>query len=123
MARMLAEQWFGFFMRPKTAADAWLVQGLAGHLEEKFIQRYMGRNELEYRCVCLALSRLCPDSVLPLHGLVYSSSLHSEILGYLFVLCQYFGSTFRSQSALPQTEVPCAMAGGHYLMLRGRLWA
>ncbi|KAK9859317.1 hypothetical protein WJX84_011010 [Apatococcus fuscideae] len=49
MARMLAEQWFGFFMRPKTAADAWLVQGLAGHLEEKFIQRYMGRNELEYR--------------------------------------------------------------------------
>ena len=50
MARMIAEQWFGYFMRPKTAADAWLVEGLAGWLEEKFILKYMGRNELEYRC-------------------------------------------------------------------------
>ncbi len=49
MARMMAEQWFGFFLRPKTGADAWLVQGLAGYLEEKFILKYMGRNELEYR--------------------------------------------------------------------------
>ena len=49
MARMLAEQWFGFYMRPKTAADAWLVQGLAGYLEEKFVLKYMGRNELDYR--------------------------------------------------------------------------
>ncbi|KAK9854442.1 hypothetical protein WJX84_004440 [Apatococcus fuscideae] len=49
MARMMAEQWFGFYMRPKTAADAWLVQGLAGYLEEKFVLKYMGRNELDYR--------------------------------------------------------------------------
>ena len=46
IVRSLAEQWFGVFMRPKTAADAWLLKGLAGWLEGQFVRRYMGRNEL-----------------------------------------------------------------------------
>ena len=49
IVRSLAEQWFGVFMRPKTAADGWLLKGLAGWLEGQFVRRYMGRNELAYR--------------------------------------------------------------------------
>ena len=49
IVQSLAEQWFGVFMRPKTAADGWLLKGLAGWLEGQFVRRYMGRNELAYR--------------------------------------------------------------------------
>ena len=94
MARALARQWFGVFMRPATPADTWLVEGeragalrgkarrwgadvwfccfcslflflrhdrkptlaarsacagLAGWLEEQYIKKYMGNNELQYR--------------------------------------------------------------------------
>ena len=55
IVRSLAEQWFGVFMRPKTAADGWLLKGLAGWLEGQFVRRYMGRNELAYR----SLMHLC----------------------------------------------------------------
>ncbi len=51
VVRSLAEQWFGVFMRPKTAADAWLLKGLAGWLEDQWVKRYMGRNEHAYRSV------------------------------------------------------------------------
>ena len=49
IVRSLAEQWFGVFMRPKTAADGWLLKGLAGWLEGQYVRRYMGHNELAYR--------------------------------------------------------------------------
>lgn len=49
IVRCLAEQWFGVFMRAKTPADAWLLKGLAGWLEDQFVKRYMGRNEYLYR--------------------------------------------------------------------------
>ena len=50
IVRQLAQQWFGIFMRPKAPADAWLLAGLAGWLEEQFVKQYMGRNEQAYRC-------------------------------------------------------------------------
>ncbi|GAB4818075.1 hypothetical protein N2152v2_005121 [Parachlorella kessleri] len=49
MARALARQWFGVFMRPAAPADAWLLDGLAGWLEEQYIKKYLGNNELQYR--------------------------------------------------------------------------
>ncbi|KAK9825158.1 hypothetical protein WJX81_006717 [Elliptochloris bilobata] len=48
-ARALARQWFGMWLRPATPADAWLLEGLAGYLEDLFVRRFMGRNELAYR--------------------------------------------------------------------------
>ena len=48
-ARALARQWFGVWLRPAAPADAWLLEGLAGYLEDLFVRRFMGRNELAYR--------------------------------------------------------------------------
>lgn len=48
-ARALARQWFGMWLRPRAPADAWLLEGLAGYLEDLFVRRFMGRNELLYR--------------------------------------------------------------------------
>ena len=50
IVRELARQWFGIFLRPKAPADAWLLQGLAGWLEDQFVKLYMGRNEQAFRC-------------------------------------------------------------------------
>ncbi len=54
IARVLAEQWFGVFMRAKTQADAWLLKGLAGWLEDQFVRKFMGKNEYVYRQGCPA---------------------------------------------------------------------
>ena len=55
LARALAQQWCGVFLRPRAAADGWAVEGLVGHLEEQYVKRYMGRNELAYRCATLTV--------------------------------------------------------------------
>ncbi len=47
--RALARQWFGVWIRPKIPADEWLLEGLAGYLENLFVAKYLGRNELLYR--------------------------------------------------------------------------
>lgn len=49
LVRALARQWFGVWMRPKIPADEWLLEGLAGYLENLFLAKYLGRNELLYR--------------------------------------------------------------------------
>jgi hypothetical protein len=49
-ARALARQWFGVWLRPRAPADEWLLEGLAGYLEDVYVRRFMGRNELLYRC-------------------------------------------------------------------------
>jgi hypothetical protein len=49
-ARALARQWFGAWLRPRAPADEWLLEGLAGYLEDVYVRRFMGRNELLYRC-------------------------------------------------------------------------
>ncbi|CAL8462796.1 g2329 [Coccomyxa elongata] len=49
LVRALARQWFGVWIRPKIPADEWLLEGLAGYLENLFIAKYLGRNELLYR--------------------------------------------------------------------------
>ncbi|KAK9806814.1 hypothetical protein WJX72_003626 [[Myrmecia] bisecta] len=49
IAKALARQWFGVFIRPKTAGDAWLLEGLAGYLADQYVRRFMGRNEWLYR--------------------------------------------------------------------------
>lgn len=49
IARGLAEQWFGVLMRPETPADSWLLEGLAGWLEDHYVRAFMGANELAYR--------------------------------------------------------------------------
>ncbi len=49
IARGVAQQWFGGLMRPATAADGWLLEGLAGWAEDHFLRTFMGANELAYR--------------------------------------------------------------------------
>ena len=51
IAYAVARQWFGVLIRPRTPADAWLVEGLAGYLHDLFLRRFLGRNELRYRCI------------------------------------------------------------------------
>ena len=48
-AHAVAHQWFGVLMRPRTPADAWLVEGLAGYLTDLFVRRFLGKNELRFR--------------------------------------------------------------------------
>ena len=48
-ARAVARQWFGVLMRPRTPADAWLVEGLAGYFADLFLRRFLGKNELRFR--------------------------------------------------------------------------
>ena len=50
IAYAVARQWFGVLIRPRTPADAWLVEGLAGYLHDLFLRRFLGKNELRYRC-------------------------------------------------------------------------
>ena len=49
VARGIAQQWFGVFLRPKAPADAWLLEGLTGWLEDQYVRLYMGRNEQAFR--------------------------------------------------------------------------
>lgn len=51
IAQAVARQWFGVLIRPRTPADAWLVEGLAGYLHDLFLRRFLGKNELRYRCM------------------------------------------------------------------------
>ena len=51
IAYAVARQWFGVLIRPRTPADAWLVEGLAGYLHDLFLRRFLGKNELRYRCM------------------------------------------------------------------------
>ncbi len=53
MARGVAQQWFGGLMRPATAADGWLLEGLAGWAEDHYLRTFMGANELAYRSAWL----------------------------------------------------------------------
>lgn len=41
-ARALARQFFGVLLVPKSAADGWLADGLAGYLEGVFVQVHSG---------------------------------------------------------------------------------
>ena len=49
IAGALAKQWFGHFIRPATIDDAWLVEGLAGWLEDQFVKKYLGKTEVLYK--------------------------------------------------------------------------
>ena len=49
-ARGVAAQWFGCLLRPAAPADAWLLEGLAGWLEDHYVRAFLGANELAYRC-------------------------------------------------------------------------
>lgn len=49
LASGLAHQWFGCLLLPRTPEDAWLVAGLAAHLEGQFVRQWLGSNELAYR--------------------------------------------------------------------------
>jgi transcription initiation factor TFIID subunit 2 len=49
IAGALARQWFGHLLRPAAPEDAWLVEGLAGWLEEQYARRYVGRTDAAYR--------------------------------------------------------------------------
>ena len=52
LAYAVAQQWFGVLLRPRTPADTWLVEGLAGYLHDLFLRRFLGKNELRYRSDC-----------------------------------------------------------------------
>eukprot|EP00803_Ostreobium_quekettii_P006422 evm.model.scf_162EXC.1 EVM.evm.TU.scf_162EXC.1 scf_162EXC:10587-25319(-) len=70
MVRCLARQWFGVVLMPKSPADTWILEGLAGWLVGRFMGRVLGKNELAYRtakqrrAVCMAddgsCAPLCP---------------------------------------------------------------
>ena len=49
LAGALARQWFGVLMVPKGPEDVWIAEGLAGHLEDLFVRKFLGQNELAYR--------------------------------------------------------------------------
>ena len=49
LVRALAQQWMGAWLRPRAPSDDWLLQGLAAHLTNLFIGKYLGRNELLFR--------------------------------------------------------------------------
>ena len=49
LVRALAQQWMGVWLRPRAPSDDWLLQGLAAHLTNLFIGKYLGRNELLFR--------------------------------------------------------------------------
>lgn len=71
----LSRVWFGAVVMPRTAADRWLMEGLAGWLESKIVGPFIGSNELRYRreqerrMVCAAddgvLPPLCPRTGTP----------------------------------------------------------
>lgn len=50
LVRAVAQQWFGVWLRPKAPSDEWLLQGLCTHFANLFIGKYLGRNEILYRC-------------------------------------------------------------------------
>jgi hypothetical protein len=62
LARALAKMWFGVFLRMRVPTDAWLLEGLAAHLEGVFVRTFLGRNELLYRCAPLWPSPSCFDA-------------------------------------------------------------
>ena len=49
LVKALAQQWMGVWLRPRVPSDDWLLQGLAAHLTNLFIAKYLGRNELLFR--------------------------------------------------------------------------
>ncbi|KAG2497200.1 hypothetical protein HYH03_004789 [Edaphochlamys debaryana] len=49
LAEALARQWYGVVFQPKSSADVWLVEGLAGLLADNFLKAWLGQNEVAYR--------------------------------------------------------------------------
>lgn len=49
IAKSIASLWFGMVLMPKTSSDLWVVEGLVGWLEGRFILKVMGPNEWNYR--------------------------------------------------------------------------
>ncbi len=49
LAAALARQWFGVLLVPRQPQDVWVAEGLAAHLEDLFVSKLLGHNELAYR--------------------------------------------------------------------------
>lgn len=49
LARALAQQWFGSFMMPESAADAWVTEGLAAFLTDLCVAKLLGSPEVQWR--------------------------------------------------------------------------
>ena len=51
VALALATQWFGACLYPKSAADAWLLIGLAGYVARVFLHSVLGWTDIRYGIV------------------------------------------------------------------------
>ena len=80
IAYAVARQWFGVLIRPRTPADAWLVEGLAGYLHDLFLRRFLGKNELRYRCTPPAELLGLYDLVLAVGGVQHARECSSQVL-------------------------------------------
>jgi len=49
LARALAQQWFGSFLMPESAADAWVTEGLAAFLTDLCVTKLLGSPEVQWR--------------------------------------------------------------------------
>ena len=49
LAAALSRQWFGVLMVPQAPEDSWVLEGLAGILEDLFVRKFLGQNELAFR--------------------------------------------------------------------------
>lgn len=49
LAGALAHQWFGFFLRPLSMNDTWMVRGLCVWLADQFVLSYLGKTDYLYR--------------------------------------------------------------------------
>ncbi|GAX73696.1 hypothetical protein CEUSTIGMA_g1148.t1 [Chlamydomonas eustigma] len=49
LAAALARQWFGVLLLPRSTQDQWIIDGLSAHLEDIFVKKFLGINEVAYR--------------------------------------------------------------------------
>ena len=85
IAYAVARQWFGVLIRPRTPADTWLVEGLAGYLHDLFLRRFLGKNELRYRCSPTLMDLHLPARLWPCQAALVD--LSTSGLGAADLLC------------------------------------
>lgn len=87
IAYAVARQWFGVLIRPRTPADTWLVEGLAGYLHDLFLRRFLGKNELRYRCSPILIELHLRARLWPCQAALADLSTSASGLGAADLLC------------------------------------
>lgn len=88
IAYAVARQWFGVLIRPRTPADAWLVEGLAGYLHDLFLRHFLGKNELRYRCPSPVDSLGFSNIVVAVGGVKHAGKCSTRMVLNVDCLCE-----------------------------------